>query len=484
METNHTDTLSRKCRMIAENALECIWIYDTGAKQFTFVSPAIYRLTGYTVDEVMQNALPMTLTQDSRDEANRIIRLLKDRYAKGERREEALAYTGDFELLCKNKRKKQVEITAKLICNSESGSLEILGITLDITQRKQLEQQLKQALDNKNEMIQRLRDSEQSSKELAEELNQKNKILHSRAIRDSLTGIYNRYYFDKKLAEEVDRCQRYQHPLSIALIDIDGFKEINDTYGHQSGDHVLVSIADTVHKSIRKHDIFARWGGDEFVVLMPQTPLTDAATAAEKLRKKIETIQYAEIESAVSASFGVVEFLQGEAEESCFRRVDYALFQSKNAGRNCVTAISWEATVPYVQIKLEWKHEWECGNATIDGQHKKLLTLGNKLLYAALSDMQSQSTASVLDELAAHIQQHFESEEQILRSLAYPAVDEHAAIHTTLIHQTKELGKQYKDGKLTSSAIFSFLLDKVIMGHLLMEDILFFSHIKSHQPDS
>ncbi len=480
MTGNYTDSShDRQCRIVAENALECIWTYDISAGKFTFVSPAVSRLNGFSVEEAMRKSFAETLSADSLKRANDIIKLLISRYQKGEREDDRLTYTGEFEIICNNHTTKQARITGKLIRNDESGAMELLGIATDITQQKQLEQQLRQTICDNNETIQQLRDSEKAFKELTKELDKKNKILRSHATRDGLTGIYNRYYFDQKIMEEIGRSQRYQHPLSVMLFDIDFFKQVNDTYGHQAGDHVLVSVADTVHKNIRTHDIFARWGGDEFILLMPQTVFSDAVTAAEKLRQKIVEIRFAEIPSQVSASFGVIELMRGEAEESWFKRVDYALFCSKNAGKNRVTGISWEDAVPFVQIKLEWKPEWECGNATIDNQHKELLNQGNKLLFLAFADMQSETTEKTLETLISHVQAHFTSEEEILRELGYPGLDEHAEIHRSLIQHAQELEKMYQKEKLTSSSIFSFLLDEVVMGHLLKEDIRFFPYIKA-----
>lgn len=474
--------VNRQCRLVAENTMECIWTYDIRTDRFTFVSPSVLKLTGYTADEAMRMSLAEFLPPSSLQQVQETIQILTDRYQNGERREEMLAHRGDYELLCRDRTAKQVEITARLIFNEETGSPELLGVTQDVTRRKQLELQLHQALETKNEMIQRLSDSEKASRSLAEELHEKNRILLDYATKDSLTGACNRYFFDQKLSEEENRSQRRRHPLSVAFFDVDGFKEINDTVGHQTGDKILVQIVETVRQNIRVYDTLARWGGDEFILLMPQTTLAEAQITAEKIRWKIEAIISPAAGAAVTASFGVVELMQGESTDSWFRRVDYALFRSKNEGRNRVTAMDWESAVPFIQIRLEWKNEWECGNAVVDGQHKTLVAMGNRLLDVAFMDMHSQSAARALEEISAHVQAHFESEESILREYAYPGAEEHARIHASLIQQVGALLKQHREGKLKPTAIFSFLLDDVVTGHLLKEDIRFFPHLKQKAP--
>lgn len=466
------------CRFIAENSMECIFTYDIRAARFTFISPAVLRLTGYTVSEAMQLSLAQLLPKLSLEKANRIIQLLLDRYTQGERREERLTYCNDYELLCKDKSIKLVEITAKIIYNDQSDFMEMLGIVWDITHRKQNEIVLHQTLERKDEMIQRLNDSETSLKGFIEDLHNKNQMLQDYAARDGLTGIGNRYSFDRKVTEETERSRRHNHPLSIILFDIDHFKEINDTYGHQMGDHVLAGVADTVKVLIRAYDSFARWGGDEFAVLMPQTTLSEAEIVAEKIRNSIQEMQIEAIQNTITASFGVVEFMQGETEASWFRRVDYALLHSKSTGRNRITAMRWEDALPFAQIALEWKSEWECGNPEIDSQHRHLVELGNKLLSGAFTDMQGGQTAELLDEYIRQIRLHSENEETILREIGYSDVEEHVKIHQALLRRTEELQKQYQEGKLTASAIFAFIIDEVVMGHQLTEDIRYFPYIK------
>jgi diguanylate cyclase (GGDEF)-like protein/hemerythrin-like metal-binding protein/PAS domain S-box-containing protein len=472
--------LEREYRLLSENALETVLVYDIATAKFIYASPSTVNLRGFTAEETIRQAPGEFMPPESLQKVSETARLLYARFSDGERRAELLTSTGDFEIYCRDGTSKYAEVCLRLAPDKETGAVHIIGVSRDITKRKLLEEQLNREFESKNEVIRRLSESEQMLKDLTGELDRKNKILNVLAARDSLTGLCNRYRFDQKMSEESDRCRRYRSPLSVVFFDIDHFKRINDTFGHLTGDHVLIKIADAVGGLLRRQDVFARWGGEEFVVLMPQTDLSAAAQAAERIRKKIENLRHDEPGAAVTASLGVTEFMHGETAESFFVRADYALYQAKSAGRNRVTAIRWENAIPMAQVRLEWKDEWACGNDVIDGQHKELVSLGNQLLAAAFRDCSSEDTARALETLIAHIVTHFDSEERILRESGYPEVGRHAEIHRQLVRRAKRFRTQFHKGRLKSTAVFSFLLDEVIVGHLLTEDILFFHWLKEH----
>ena len=161
---------------------------------------------------------------------------------------------------------------------------------------------------------------------------EKNKIIHELAMHDRLTGIFNRYAFDELL---VERLNTSRDALSFIFFDIDFFKKVNDTYGHDIGDYVLQNIVKLISKEIRKEDIFARWGGEEFIIMLPDTTIDEAIAIAQKLRYEIETHAFYEIET-ITCSFGVTQWKEDENKISLFKRVDGLLYQAKEAGRNCV----------------------------------------------------------------------------------------------------------------------------------------------------
>ena len=163
------------------------------------------------------------------------------------------------------------------------------------------------------------------------------------AISDPLTGCYNRRYFYEMAQAYFSQMQRSTRPLSVVMIDLDHFKNINDTYGHAQGDRVLQKVAAACKSRIRGPDVFARYGGEEFVMVLPETDLPDAQLVAERLRLAIEQLRSELDDIPVSASIGVAMAAgeTGMTLEVLLRRADEAMYRSKQAGRNQVTV--WEA---------------------------------------------------------------------------------------------------------------------------------------------
>jgi len=160
------------------------------------------------------------------------------------------------------------------------------------------------------------------------------------SITDGLTKLYNSRYFYNQLKIEIDRTTRYQRPLSLLLLDIDNFKEYNDTYGHLEGDKILVRLGQIIKSCLRKMDSAYRYGGEEFTVILPETEGDEAATVAERIRSAVETEHfYPQKEDepvAISISIGVTEFNWQEEIALFVQRADKAMYQSKQAGRNRV----------------------------------------------------------------------------------------------------------------------------------------------------
>ncbi len=156
---------------------------------------------------------------------------------------------------------------------------------------------------------------------------------------DGLTQIYNRRYFNEALEREMNRSQRYKRNLSLILFDIDFFKRVNDTFGHLAGDHLLRHIAGIVKPRLRRDDIFARTGGEEFAVLLPEIPVEGARITAEKIRRIVETAQFVYERQAMrcTVSLGVAGLRGDELTPDDFYKVaDTVMYQAKQAGRNQV----------------------------------------------------------------------------------------------------------------------------------------------------
>jgi diguanylate cyclase (GGDEF)-like protein len=158
------------------------------------------------------------------------------------------------------------------------------------------------------------------------------------ATTDSLTGIANRREFSNSLDREIERAKRYGGILSLVMYDIDHFKRVNDTFGHDAGDQILKVLTEVVSDSIRTADFIARWGGEEFVVLTPQTDLEGAVALAEKLRLKVVDHSFEKVGN-ITISLGVAEFHDGDDANTLFNKVDNALYKAKENGRNRVEAL-------------------------------------------------------------------------------------------------------------------------------------------------
>ncbi len=162
------------------------------------------------------------------------------------------------------------------------------------------------------------------------------KLLHE-ATHDHLTNIFNRQKLNQELKDELLRAVRYNHDLSIIMFDIDHFKQINDTYGHDIGDEVLISISNLSQQYIRNVDTLARWGGEEFMILLPETTIDDAECVANKLKDAISQASLSTTKSLnITASFGLSALLENDTKDIFLKRVDDALYEAKNAGRNIV----------------------------------------------------------------------------------------------------------------------------------------------------
>ncbi|MEW6646794.1 MAG: diguanylate cyclase [Pseudomonadota bacterium] len=166
-----------------------------------------------------------------------------------------------------------------------------------------------------------------------------NQALEKIATSDYLTGIHNRLGLQKLLTQQIHESLRYGQPLSLLLIDLDHFKHINDRHGHQAGDRVLQEFVRLIGASIRSADIFGRWGGEEFIVALPQQDIREAATLAEKLRQRVEQAILAD-GVRITASVGIAMLAAGDSDDQLIDRADRALYLSKQAGRNRVTFLA------------------------------------------------------------------------------------------------------------------------------------------------
>jgi diguanylate cyclase (GGDEF)-like protein len=173
------------------------------------------------------------------------------------------------------------------------------------------------------------------------------RIGHDRIITllytDSLTGIANRPIFLESLGGAISFAQRHQTPLSIIMADLDDFKSVNDTFGHNAGDRVLQAFATLLMENSREEDLIARWGGEEFIMMLPGTSATEATVFGERLRYRFEEITFPDSGIRLTASFGVAAYQPGETGTSFIDRADQALYEAKRLGKNQVIILEDEA---------------------------------------------------------------------------------------------------------------------------------------------
>ena len=293
-------------RLLAENTSDFVWIADIEKLSLSYASPSVKEMFGYTPEEFISRSLEERLTPEFVIKVQQILEEELAANIKGKDPErtrviEAGMYHKEGHIIW-------IETTARFIYNEKGEPKGLMGAARDITERRETEEKLRQ-----------------------------------QATTDPPTEIFNRRYFFEVAQQELERSQRYKRPLSIIIFDIDHFKKINDTYGHNAGDEVLRKLTEGCAESLRENDIFARYGGEEFVILLPETDSDRAEQMAERMRKSCaETpldVGVATVNQTVS--FGVAN-LNGEKIDldELLLRADKALYQAKEAGRNRVCL--WE----------------------------------------------------------------------------------------------------------------------------------------------
>jgi len=190
-------------------------------------------------------------------------------------------------------------------------------------------------------------------------------LLKRYALTDSLTGLPNRLAFETTLESDYTLALRTQQPLSLILFDLDRFKHVNDTYGHSRGDSVLAHVAQVLHSVIRGSDHPARWGGEEFVVVLPNSTAHDAVVLAERLRKAVETTNFSV--GSLTVSLGVAQLHETDSPLSLVRRADEALYRAKAGGRNRVECDEHEVLPRPPQRDFDLDFRSSSGKSTMAG---------------------------------------------------------------------------------------------------------------------
>lgn len=283
-------------RLLVDNASDVIWVMDLTGK-FTYISPSVEKLRGYTVEEVMQQSREEVLCPSSLVHLEKGIEKAVNKVMNNLPFEE---FRGDLEQPCKDGTTVWTEVTVTGIYDKDSGFLGMLGVTRDITERRAMEEEIRRLTEV-----------------------------------DRLTQLYNRLKLDYVIKIEIERANRSGSSFVAIMLDIDHFKAVNDNFGHIVGDEVLKEISLIIKSSIRIIDTAGRWGGEEFMIILPESDIKGGQIVAEKMRLKIEENQFPHV-GKLTASFGVSEYKSEMSENELVTRADNAMYKAKNAGRNRV----------------------------------------------------------------------------------------------------------------------------------------------------
>jgi diguanylate cyclase (GGDEF)-like protein/PAS domain S-box-containing protein len=317
-DRERAETELRKLSQAVEQSPVSIVITDLDGT-IEYVNPRFIQLTGYRSEETIGENPRILKTDLTPPET---YQQLWETITQGKE------WHGEFANRKKDGSLYYEAATISPIINPNGITTHYLAVKEDITERKQAADRLKTA----NEQLQ-LHVTE------VEKLQQE---LSVQAIRDPLTGLYNRRFLAESMGRETARAARGIRPLSVLILDIDHFKSINDTFGHKSGDEVLLQLGALLAATVREEDIVCRYGGDEFVVVMVDASEEDVRMRAEMIRRSISEMrfQFDKIELSVTSSIGIAAVLQhGDTWERAFERADAAMYRAKKDGRNRVVVV-------------------------------------------------------------------------------------------------------------------------------------------------
>jgi len=347
-------------RLIAENTSDLIWIMDLSLR-YTYMSPSITHMRGYTVDEIMGVTAAETMTPASLEVARKVLteELAIERQAD---RDMSRSRKLELEMYCKDGSTIWTEMNMKFLRDADGNPIGIQGVTRDISERKKMEEE-------------------------RERLHAETRL---RAITDGLTGLYNHAHFYQRLAEEIDRSKRYGHRFALVMMDVDAFKHYNDSRGHQAGDETLRLIADCIRTGVRRSDIAFRYGGDEFVAILPHADSSRAQTVVNRINRRIAA-RLKQMDDPAAAwlglSAGVACFPEdATTPDELVRTTDTALYNAKQ--------LAWARGLTGQGQPIE-----SAGSppGLVHETQTRMLSIAASSLTAALHDLGAPEIVSELD---------------------------------------------------------------------------------------
>ncbi|MGA8087076.1 MAG: diguanylate cyclase [Terracidiphilus sp.] len=314
--------------------------------------------------------------------------------------------------------------------------------------------------------------------------------LEQQATLDPLTRALNRQTFVDRATIEVLRSGRHRLGLSVVMADLDRFKSINDRFGHASGDEVLAIFSEIAHSSLRVVDLLGRWGGEEFLILLPNTGASNGKRVCERIRKALAGHNFP-TGLQVTVSMGIAAQRLGESLPALLDRADAAMYQAKQNGRNRVVVDAEDlrresARNPnrFEPLELHWRKAYACGIPRIDAEHKELLRIANRLLLKLGSCQDNARISEMVDELLVHIMNHFSNEESMLEAGGFSDAEAHKQLHRKLLAHASDLAAQFRKRGTTAGAFLGFVIHDVLARHMIQEDRKYFPWIKqpAHAP--
>lgn len=302
--------------------------------------------------------------------------------------------------------------------------------------------------------------------------------LRKAALLDRLTGCWNRVRIEEILQQEMARMHRYGHPVTLLMLDLDNFKRINDQFGHLAGDEVLRGFGRMLRTDIRATDVPGRWGGEEFVVVLPSSTFFDAVTLAEHIRDHLEKFSFS-FNSRVTVSIGVAACRATDTVEEWMQRADMALYRAKIGGRNQVIVEDLDGSIsnficsPSSALRLQWSDTYECGHDEIDRQHRNLFATVNNLLQLDSSGADKKTIDAAVEGLLADTVEHFQFEEYILNQIGYPDAPSHIQAHQHLLDRANVLLAQYQRNGADLAALLRFMIYELTAQHIMIDDRCF-----------
>jgi diguanylate cyclase (GGDEF)-like protein/PAS domain S-box-containing protein len=327
LKFNVSDMNEGMLHTIMELVSDGIWDWNANTG-FVYRNTRWYEMLGYAPHSLDNNALTWENIIHP-DDFPRVMAQFDDYLS-----QRTPVYQAEYRCRAHDGRYIWIEDRGRVLARNADGSVaRMVGAHRSIEDKKRLFE----ALERRNQSLEaiveeRTRELSWVNQQLQRQLEENRKL----AETDALTSIANRYRLDKTLPQECERAQRFRQPLSLIAMDIDDFKNINDHYGHALGDAALVQVVERVQRCVREGDLLARWGGDEFIVVLPNTPLVEARALAETIRQDLSQMPSVG-DFPVTMSFGVVQRFEEEQKTGLMARADQALYRSKIAGKNVIS---------------------------------------------------------------------------------------------------------------------------------------------------